>query len=430
MKSAMHDERWLKEKYDALPAGERPQYAFISCKLKRFRTVNRLFGRAVGDELIEKFYDIASAWLGGGDYIANIRLDYFNLLVRLPRDYDDIFHYVIALNRQIRDMPDERFQGKIFTGFGIYPLGEEPVDFYTAQYNADVCRAECPESSFRNSHFEVYGLTYQDSNLKHFDLAQIIKPAIDRGEIKLYLQPKVDLKTGEISSAEALVRWIDPEKGIIPVSEFLPGLEELGLTEHVDLYLFELVCRYLNRWISDYGKRITISVNLSRSMFNYRYYFEDYKKIHQQYDTPKDCIEFELIESIVLNQVERVREVVDELHEYGFRYSLDDFGSGYSSYSVLTNTDFSMIKIDRSLFQNEGSERERILIRHIVETAHELGMKTVAEGVETPGYVDYLRTLGCDYIQGFVYYRPMPAEEFEARFVRGAERVALSPLPS
>lgn len=132
---------------------------------------------------------------------------------------------------------------------------------------------------------------------------------------------------------------------------------------------------------------------------------------------PKDCIEFELLESIVLNQVDRVKEVVSEIKDFGFSCSLDDFGSGYSSFSVLTNSDISTLKIDRSLFRNVTDSREKILLRHVLQTAQELHMKTVAEGVETQEYVEFLKELDCDYVQGYVYYRPMPPEEFEERFL-------------
>lgn len=422
------DEQWLIARYQALTGEERGQYVLVSLKIKRFRIFSRIYGRAVGDELIEKVYEAISGWLWEGEYAAQIRLDYFNLLIRVPHEYHAIFDMIHSLNRAILNMPDERFHDKVFSGMGVYPLSKEPEDFYIAQYNADICRVECPERNFRNSHLEVYGMSYQDPNLRYFDLQQTIAPALEHGDFKLYLQPKVDLRTGMVAGAEALVRWIDPVRGNIPLGDFLPGLEENGLIQTVDLYLFDEVCRRINDWIRNWGKRVPISVNLSRSAFNYLYFFRDYKRIHQKYDTPRDCIEFELMESIVLNHAERVQQVVGELNGYGFSCALDDFGSGFSSYSVLTTAELAKIKLDRSLFQNHANVRERTVIRHIIQTAHELGMETVAEGVEDPAYVDFLRELGCEYLQGFVFYRPMPVEEFEARFIRGSECIALAQI--
>lgn len=414
----MNGEQWIKEKYEEICKDKPKEYALISLKIKRFRIFNRLFGREAGDLLIRKVYDAIQEWLREDEYVACLYLDYYNLLVKMSHDYDEIFHQVIDLNCHIRDMKDDEGFGQVFSGIGVFLLEENPVDFYTAQYNADICRTECPEISFRNSHFEVYGLTYQDLNLRYFDLEQEIKPAIENGDFKLYLQPKVNLKSGEISEAEALVRWIDPVKGMIPLGEFLPALEENGLIEDVDLYLFGVVCDTIERWNKQYGKKIRISVNLSGSAFNYRYFFKEYVEVFEKHPCPKECVEFELLESIVLNQVEQVNRVVNEITEFGFTCSLDDFGSGFSSFNVLTNPRISTLKIDRSLFHNENDLREKTLIRHIIQTAQELNMKIVAEGVETKGYVDFLQELCCDYIQGFYFYKPMPAADFEELFLK------------
>lgn len=413
------------EKYEQICESRIPGYALVSLKIKRFRIFNRLYDRSLGDLLVEKVYEVLKDYLADDEYIAQIHLGYYNLLLHYSNDYDEFYMRIIEMNRVIRDIPYEPFQGKIFSGIGVFPIPQTPVDFYTAQYNADICRNECPQSAFRNTHFEIYGKTYEDNNLRYFDLEQSIRPALERGDITFYLQPKVNLKTGEVTRAEALVRWIDPEKGMIPIISFLPGLEENGLIEEVDLYLFEQVCKQINQWLQKYGRKIHISVNLSQCAFNYRYFFKEYIERYEKTSCPKDCVEFELLESIVLNQVERVKEVVSEIKDFGFSCSLDDFGSGYSSFNVLTNSDISTLKIDRSLFHNAEDDREKILLRHIIQTAQELQMKTVAEGVETQEYVDFLKELGCDYIQGYVYYRPMSAREFEERFLIRNEKIEL-----
>lgn len=424
-KMDLKSEPWMRQRYEEVLEKNPGEYALISIKIKRFRVFNRLFGRTAGDRLTEKVYQAIDAGLKEEEYLALIRPGYYNLLVHLPEDYDDIFHYVIELNNRVRDWPDIGEDGKIYLGMGVFLLTDDPPDFYTAQYNADICRAESYERGFRNSHFEVYGRTHHDTNLGNYNMDQNLRPAMEHGDFKLYLQPKVDLRTGEVTQAEALVRWIDPVKGMIPVGDFLPELEKDGLIGDLDLYMFEKVCRAVNRWIELYGRKIRISVNLSSNMFNYRYFLDEYRPVYEKDPCPKECIEFELLESIVLNRVDLVRDVVEQLRNFGFSCSLDDFGSGYSSFSVLTNTGLEALKIDRSLFRNEGDPREKVLIRHIVETAKELDMKVIAEGVETRGYVEFLKELGCDYVQGFVFYRPMPVEEFEERFLKNREQAAV-----
>lgn len=418
----MKSEQWIEARYHEICSSNSQGYGLISLKIKRFRIFNRLFGREAGDKLIRRVYTAIAFILKEGEYAAHIQQGYFNLLVHLSRNYDDIFHYVIELNAVIRDWRDEDGLGKVYCGMGVYLLEPRQVDFRTAQYNADISRTECPESVLRNSHFEVYGMTYHDTNLQNYNMEDEFRPAIEHGDFKLYLQPKVDLRTGEVYEAEALVRWIDPVRGMIPVSSFLPEYERNGLIGELDLYLFGQVCRSVDRWLKVYGKKIKISVNLSSNMFNYRYFMDQYKEVFEKISFPRECVEFELIESIVLNQVDLVKKVVAQIRECGFGCSLDDFGSGYSSFSVLTGTKLDALKIDKSLFRDESDVREKILVRNILETAKALDMKVVAEGVETRGYVDFLKELGCDYIQGFVFYKPMPAEEFEERFLKKGER--------
>lgn len=418
----LKNEQWIKARYEDICSKNPDDYALISMKVKRFRIFNRMFGREAGDRLTAMIYDCVESWLNPGEYIAHIHAGYYLLLVHISKDYDDIFHYTIDINTRIRDWPYGEQYGKVYMGYGIFLLGSDPPDFLTAQYNADICRTESAESHLRNSHMEVYGLTYNDTNLGNYNMEQDFQPALEHEDFKLYLQPKVNLRTGEITEAEALVRWINPEKGMIPVSDFLPELEKNGLIGDLDLYMFEHVCRTINRWIKQYNKKIKISVNLSSNMFNYRYFLDLYKQVYEKAPCPKDCIEFELLESIVLNQIDLVQVVVKQLYHYGFSCSLDDFGSGYSSFSVLTTTELKTLKIDRSLFCNYSDPRERVLVRHIVETAKELNLKTVAEGIETKEYVEFLKKLGCDYIQGFIFYKPMPVEEFERRFLVNCER--------
>lgn len=413
----IYGEIYIKEQYDRVCQTRSSEYALISLKIKRFRLFNRIFGRAAGDLLIRKVYDTILSWLKEEEYAGHLYLNHYNLLVKMPRNYDAIFMRVIELNHRIQNMDLGEGFGQIFSGMGVYLL-EEGVDFYTAQYNADICRTECPEMTYRNSHFEVYDITYKDRKVRHYDLEKEIKPAMERGDFKLYLQPKVDLETGEVTAAEALVRWIDAERGMIPIEEFLPTLEENGLIENVDLYLFGIVCDTIERWRKQYGKKIHISVNLNGCAFNYRYFFKNYMDVFEKHPCPKDCIEFELLESIILNQVDQVKRVVNEITQFGFSCSLDDFGSGYSSFSVLTHPKITTLKIDRSLFRDENNPREKTLLRHIIQTANEMNIITVAEGVETKGYVEFLKELGCNSIQGFYFYKPMPVDRFEELFLK------------
>lgn len=422
----MHDETWLQKRYEETCQKYPGEYCFVSLKIKRLRVYNRLFGRAAGNQLIQDVYHLIEDFLETDEMIAHIHAGCFNLLMKFSEDYDEVHQRIILLNNRFKDMPDPYDAGRVYIGMGIYRMKDAQVDFYTAQYNADISRVESREAAFKNTHFEIYGDRYYDHNLSDFRVEHSYKKALENGYLCFYLQPKVDLASGEVHSAEALVRWKDPERGLLPLSEFLPALEASGVIEDMDLYIFEKVCDLINYFVETYDKKIKISVNLSGSLFNYRYFFDLYKEIHEKHPCPKDCIEIELLESIILNQVALVKNAVDQIHAYGFTCSLDDFGSGYSSFSILTDINIDSLKIDQSLFRSDLNMRERTILRHIIEMAKELDMKVIAEGVENVNYVSFLQALKCDAVQGFVFYKPMPIEEFEERFVKGNEKAAIT----
>lgn len=423
-----YNEQWIKEKYDAIPLEERDHYVLVSLKIKHFRKLNRLYGRAYGDALIDRVYEEIDKQLGPDEYAAHIYLGYYNLLLKVPDIEKDDYSLLIWLSKfshNIHAMDDDRFREMIFFGIGVYLLDKTVIDFYVAQYNADICRSESNEKDFLISHLEIYGSSYKEKGLHDLDYRNRFKPALMQGNIKMYLQPKVCLQDGTITHAEALMRWFDEEGNLLPINEYLPVLEECGLTNKVDCFMFEQACKMVLNWKEKYHRDIHISVNLSKNTFVYPFFLSEFDEIHKNYPCDKKCIELELLESIILNQTERVSEVAEEIKEHGYTCSLDDFGSGYSSYGVLTNTSLDMLKIDRSLFQNEKNLKELKLIKHIIGYAHEIGLKVVAEGIETQGYVTYLKKLNCDYIQGFVLYKPMCLEDFEYRFLKNNEIVNL-----
>ena len=421
----MWDNKMIHEKYDEIRKTSRDSYILVNMKIKRLRIINFLNNKEYGKNIITAFYETVKNFLGTDEYIGQATFCSFNVLMKVSKDINDIdlLRRFNSLDEQIEQAGNGKYHGVIFCGIGICFLSEYDVDFDTAEYYAEVSRSQSLESPHMCSHLNIYGHDFIDQNLIFANFRQDFNQAMKNGDITVFLQPKVNLKTGEILFAEALIRWIDKEKGMIPLGDFLPALEENGIINLIDKLAFEKACEYTEKWYKLYHKKIKISVNISKTSFNYWLFFEEYKEIYEKYHPPKECLEVELLESIVLNQTDRVREVVDEIQAFGISCSLDDFGSGYSSYSVLASSNLNVLKIDRSLFQNYNNEKERTIVRHIVEMAHEFGMEVVAEGVENPDYVTYLKEHHCEYIQGFIYYKPMPLEEFEERFVKGNEKI-------
>lgn len=215
-------------------------------------------------------------------------------------------------------------------------------------------------------------------------------------EFQVYLQPKVSPKSGEAVGAEALVRWQHSEKGVIFPSDFIPLFEKNGKICRLDMYIFEEVCALMAKWENMGRRQIPVSVNLSRQHFRKPDFLSEFSAIAERCKVRKELLEFELTESIFLDeeQIDVVKDSIRRMHELGFRCSLD-----------------------RLFFLDMHSEKARDVIACLMELAKKLNVETVAEGIEEPEQVEYLRRVNCDMIQGYVYSKPIPADEFEKKYM-------------
>lgn len=418
------NELWLKVQYDRILGAEEAGYCLVALSLKYFDEYTRGMSPEEREEAVYGCYTMLSGVLAEDEYIVRIHSTHFNLIIRCPGNESSLHGRAPHFHYAVRDSMQTRYGKPLYIAMGFYPMVSSEVDYYEACYFADLCR-HAPHYRYLESNYDMYGVSYYDQKELFSKVQMLVEDALKNGDFKLYLQPKVDLQTGKVCSAEALVRWIDPVRGMIPLSSFLPNLEENGLIRDLDLYLFDCACGYLDRWIHEYGRRIQISFNLSRAYFNGPYFMPDYTAAFERHHVPPELIRIELLESVVLNELDRLQPLVESIYAYGFSCALDDFGSGFSSYDVLINTSLSELKIDRSLFRDPLNVKERTLIKHIVDIAHNMDMVTVAEGIEEAAYAAYLREIGCDYVQGYYYYRPMPVEEFELRFIKNQEEAVL-----
>ncbi|MGN1206441.1 MAG: EAL domain-containing protein, partial [Eubacterium sp.] len=246
---------------------------------------------------------------------------------------------------------------------------------------------------------------------KHLEMR--MEQALENGEFVPYLQPKYELANETIAGAEALVRWVSPEEGMILPGEFIPLFEKNGFIIELDLFMFEQVCKIIENWHHNDYRIIPISVNMSRGHFLVPNFFERYREILERYDVPNGSIEIELTESLFFNEISAMTELVDKIHEVGLRCSIDDFGSGYSSLNMLKNIKVDALKLDRVFFvETNEDKRGKDIINSILHLAQNLHLQTISEGVEIRSQVEYLKEMDCDYIQGYVFSKPMPVNEF------------------
>ena len=240
-----------------------------------------------------------------------------------------------------------------------------------------------------------------------------MEDALKNKEFKVYLQPKHDLRKNKTGGAEALVRWIHPVIGFMNPGDFIPVFEQNGFVKSVDEFVFREVCLMLRRWIDEGKPVVPISVNLSRRDFDSVDLAEQLLAVIEEIDIPHELIHFEVTESAFSDSPDRIANTIRKLHDEGFVIELDDFGTGYSSLTSLSEIEFDILKLDMSIIRNDNPDSPRNVLDMCNQIVKQMNLKSVAEGVETEAQLNRLKKIGCDYIQGYYFSKPLPVEDFE-----------------
>ena len=258
---------------------------------------------------------------------------------------------------------------------------------------------------------------YDDEMQKQRELENKIvndmKEAMEQKQFKVYFQPQYSIKSHEIIGAEALVRWERDNGTVLSPNAFIPVYENNGKIIELDFYVFETVVEFIAENLKAGREQVPISINASSLHASDPQTINTYINILKKYSVDPTMVEIELTETAVVSEYESVRKLFDSFQLHGIKTAMDDFGSGYSSFGMLQNYNFDIMKIDMSFVrQIETNTKTRSIIRFIIEMAHTMDIKIIAEGAETKEQVEFLRDNGCDYIQGYYFYKPMPEKEF------------------
>ncbi len=392
----------------------REEYSLLHFNVKKFRYFLGRYDHETGEELLQQILKTFTKGLKKGQYLLYTGGDDFIFLIHEWRK-KKIIDELIQRDYEGYELKDSRFFNKVFFSMGVCRLRDFPeADFETCCLYAWLARITSKEHEKKSSDFKFF----TRKQLQEFQMRSQLEvktvEACRKETYAVYIQPKVDAKTLKICGGEALLRWFDEDGTMIPLSLFLPVLNENSYIRYVDQMVFELVCKMIQDSIQKGMKMVSISFNLSKASFEDEPFMQEYMEVFQQFDIPKEYIEFELLESISMDNSDKLIKVVDTIHKAGFRCALDDFGSGYSSMSVLARVPIDIIKLDRSLFQNPYRDIDNFLIVDgLLDILHHFPVQIVAEGVEDETVAEHMRQHGCDMIQGFYYYRPMPMDEFQ-----------------
>ncbi|MCL2937577.1 MAG: EAL domain-containing protein [Trichodesmium sp. MAG_R02] len=305
-------------------------------------------------------------------------------------------------------------------GITFYPLDGTVADELLKNANAAMYHAQ----QKGGNNYQLHKSKTVVISREKLSLETNLRNALKRSEFHIYYQPKVDIRQGKITGAEALIRWFHPEKGLISPAEFIPIAEETGLIISIGEWVLHTACSQTKVWQEEGFAPFQIAVNLSRSQFIHRNLQERIIKIIQEVDLTPNYLELEVTEGLVMQNERAASRIMKAWQNYGIKISMDDFGKGYSSLSYLREFPFDVIKIDKSFIHNimADSKTEAITIA-IIQMAHSLNLKVVAEGVETQAELEFLQRHKCDEIQGYLFGPPLPISKFEQLLKEGKKYI-------
>lgn len=393
------------------------QYALIYLNIQKFKLLNDQLGRVVCDRILQCIHQGIHSTLQENEYIAHCVADNFVILKKFKakQELEDTFlQYLEEGKKQGEKNLD--VLPNLTIEYGVYIIEDNKMEVDDL--------IDCSKLALRNGtnvhpkedhiRFAYYNDEVRKKLVFEKELEDRMEYALTHQGFQVYLQPKYKTGTQSIVGAEALVRWIDEQGKMIYPSDFISLFEKNGFIIKLDLWMFEQVCKLQQDWKQKGMKMIPISINCSRVHLKNHDFLSSYEEIFKKYDFDANMLELEFTENMVFEDTQFLLDVIENIHRIGFMCSMDDFGSGYSTLNLLQDIHVDTLKLDRIFFKHDfaSNERAKAIISCILEMAQSLRMKTVAEGVEDWKHVEILRKLGCDFIQGYVYAKPMPLKAF------------------
>ena len=382
-------------------------FDLLRINIERFKVLNDLFGESTGDKLLRYI----------GKFLKEINLP----LCVSGRLYADNFVVCYEAGKgdsrrmiNTLQMVADSFaiNNRTILSFGLYRIDDKtlPVSVMCDRANMALWKAK---GNFKNPYCE-YDEKMRQQVLKEQKIINAMERAIQNKEFTLYLQPKYDIEKGTIIGAEALVRWISLENGFISPGDFIPVFENNGFVYEVDKFIWEESCRYLRKWLDEGREVHPISVNVSRIDLYTPKLVQHLVNLREKYQLPSQYLELEITESAYTEDPEQIITITRQLREAGFVILMDDFGTGYSSLNMLKDIQIDVLKLDMGFLKSSDySAKGGNILTAILKMAESLKMQTIAEGVETKEQVEFLKSIGCRYVQGFYYSKPLPVGEFE-----------------
>jgi diguanylate cyclase (GGDEF)-like protein len=388
------------------------EIALLVLNVDRLKAINDSLGHQAGDELLLELSRRIRNVLRRTDTLARLAGDEFTILateLRSARDAETVVGKVLEALRAPVKLESINLHASVSVGVSMYPLDGESFDELLKR--AEIAMRYAKETA--RGAFRFYAADMSSFSGDHIALESELRRALELNQLELHYQPKVDISTGRVRSAEALVRWRHPERGLVPPNAFIPSAEENGLIVPIGEWVLREACRQMRRWIDAGMSPIRVAVNLSAKQFRHDDLVAVVRSALEDARLEPGYLELELTESAVMHDAEKSAATLQALSTMGVHISIDDFGTGYSSLSYLRRFPLDKLKIDRSFVRDLMSNADDVsIVRAIISLAHSLRLRVVAEGVETAEQLAFLRELGCDQYQGYLCSPAVPPDTF------------------
>ena len=402
--------KFRKDVEETLKKNKNTTYAIVHMDINKFKYINDTLGYDVGDDLLREISKTVSTEPFDIVFMGRVSADNFVLLMTYVNE-EQIRENLIRLNDSFLKKIKFCSIGKstfIISGVAVIEYGQDVMSVID---NANVARKSIKKQSETTCCF--YDEKLEKQAVLELDICNSMQQALDDKEFVMYLQPKVNLDNNQIVGAEALTRWRRKNGVMMVPDQFIPLFEKNGFILQLDFYIYECACKTIRKWIDEDIEPVPISVNVSRVHLNSDDFVDEVLKLVDQYKVPHEYFEFELTESIFLDNPETAISTMRRLREEKFMVSIDDFGAGFSSLNLLRDMATDVLKLDKEFFgKGDMKQEEKIIVSSITNMAKQLKMKVLSEGVETEAQSEFLKEIACDMAQGYLFSRPMPEPEF------------------
>lgn len=398
-------EKMLRENPDV-------DFMILHFDIYQFQVYNSVFGRKEGDRLLCHIADLLRKMSEHIECMTYCRIEADAFCICMPATDGESIQKIMEYFQ--KDFQAYQRNYNILSNMGVFYIEDREASIPGMIDHARLASKECKGNYIYN--YYIYTKKMGEDIQEAQKIVNDMEQAMKEEQFVLYLQPKYELSGYKLAGAEVLTRWITPDRGMVPPGKFIPVFEKNGLIMKLDYYIWEQSCKLIRSWLDRGIEPFPISINISRvSMYNPRI-VEEIHELTVKYDIPARLFQLELTESAYTDNPETIKRAMRQLQKYGHTILMDDFGSGYSSLNVLKDISVDVLKLDMKFMSASGSENQKkseSIVANVIQMAKDLNLPVIAEGVEEKEQVKFLNSVGCEYVQGYYFAKPMPVEEYE-----------------